>query len=231
MYRFCYFFLSLLVFFFYTPILAQNILEDTPIYGLNPILYNGQVYNYFPSAGVKGHQYFEQKDFIEGRISIRGTYYEKVLLNYDILNQQLILKYKDPQGSNRLLMVSKAWMEKFSIADKEFSLIQAAENQKLIVQTLNSGQIQLHLNWTKKLSADISFVSESYTFDKKKQTLYLTYKNNLKEYKSTKDILSFLDVEDQTKVKLFIKQNKFKTKTKAQDQLIKLLNYCNQLEL
>lgn len=234
MHRFHYFYLSLLVYLFSPPqLLAQNVVDDSHIYGLNPILYNGKVYNYFPGSGVKGHQYFEQKDFVEGCISIRGTKYEKVFLNYDILNQQLILKYVDPQGSNRLLTVSKSWLEKFSIADEEFSLIKTTEtqSQKFIVQTLNQGQIQLHIHWTKKLIADLSFVSRNYLFENKRPTLYLSYKNDIKEYKSTKDILSLLDLKTQAKVKLYIKQNKIKTRTSSQDQLIGLLNYCNQVEL
>jgi hypothetical protein len=192
MFRLFYFSVAILISMNAIPISAQNVPDDNEIYGLNPILFNGKVYNYFPGVGVKGHQYFEQKDFVEGCISIRGTKYEKVLLNYDILNQQVVLQYGDQRGSNRLLSLSKAWLEKFTIADEEFSLIQTSENQseKLIVQTLNHGQLQLHSHWTKKLVADISFVSNNYLFDKKKQTLYLSYKNVLREYKSVKDILS-----------------------------------------
>ncbi len=213
------------------PISAQELSDDTPIYGLNPILHNGEVYNYFPSAGVKGHQYFYQKNYAEGCISIRGTKYKKVLINYDVLNQEVVLQYTDPQGSNRLLKVSKAWLKEFELSGEHFSLIESPEGEKLIVQTLNQGKIQLHNHWSKKLIAVISFVEEHYVFEKKRSTLLISYKNSLQEFKSTKDILALLDEEDQQKVKSYLKENKIKARTNSTKQLIELLNYCNQLNL
>jgi len=231
MFRFVYLLFSVLLCSIVAPVAAQNSIDDTQVYGLEPILHNGEVYNYFPGVGVKGHQYFEQKDFIEGTISVRGTTYENVFLNYDILNQQVILKYLDPQGSNRLLAVSKAWLEKFSIGEEQFSVILKFDGQKIIVQTLNEGSIQLHIQWTKKLVADISFVSEYYTFDKKHQTLYISYNNTLQEYKNTKTILALLNPSAQEKVKKYMRLKKIKNRSNSMEQLNELLVYCNQLGL
>lgn len=231
MLRFLYLIFSLIFYLVTTHTSAQDVQEDKLIYGLNPILHNGQVYNYFPGASVKGHQYFDQKNYGEGYISIRGTEYKNIFLNYDILNQEVILKYVDLQGSNRLLTISKAWLEKFSIANEQFSLIDTPKGEKLIVQTLNQGQIQLHSHWTKKIIAEISFVSEHYTFEKKRNTLFLSYKNDLQEFKSTKNILALLNDEAQQKVKHYLKQNKIKARKSSLDQIIGLLNYCNQLDL
>lgn len=231
MFRFSLIFFSLLFYLVGAPLQAQNTVDDIPIYGLNPILYNGQVYTYFPGVGVKGHQYFEQVDFVSGSITIRGIKYENVLLNYDILNQEVVLKYTDIQGSNRLFMVSKAWLEKFSIGTEEFSILDASEAQNMIVQTLNKGAMQLHLYWTKRLIVDISYISKNYVFEKRKQTLFLVYKNNLQEFKSTKDILSLLPQEAHKNVVNYLRKNKIKARTNSLDQLIGLLNYCNQLDL
>lgn len=231
MFRFLYLFIAVNLYVFASPLLAQNAVADINVYGLNPILYNGQVYNYFPGAGVKSHQYFQQEEFKSGSITIRSKKYEDVLLNYDILNQELILKYSDPQGSNRLLMVSKAWLKKFQIGAEEFALINTSDGQKIIVQTLNPGKIQLHSHWTKKLVADLSFVSKNYVFEDKRQSLYLSYNNDLQEYKSTKDILALLNPEAQEKANRYIKENKIKTRRSSTDQIIGLLNYCNQLDL
>lgn len=231
MLRILFIFFNVYFYVLLSPLSAQEIIDDKAIYGLNPIIHNGQVYNYFPRADVKGHQYFEQNIYVESCISIRGTKYENVLLNYDILNQEVILKYVDPQGSNRLLTVSKAWLKKFNISNEQFLLIDTPKGEKLIVQTLNQGKIQLHKHWTKKLIAVISFVEEHYIFEKRKSTLFISYKNNLQEFKSTKDILALLDDETQQKVKIYLKENKIKARAHSLDQLIGLLNYCNQLDL
>ncbi|RLD36128.1 MAG: hypothetical protein DRI74_09640 [Bacteroidetes bacterium] len=227
--RFLYLFFSLILYLLSPYISAQNIIDDKQVYGLNPLLYNGKVYSYFPGDQVKGHQYFKQKAFSEGCVSIRGTKYENILLNYDILNQEVILKYSDPQGSNRLLAVSKAWLEKFSISNEQFSLINTPDGHKLIVQTLNQGKIQLHNHWTTRIIAEISFVAEHYTFEKKRNTLFISYENKLKKFNSTKDILNLFNDENKLKIKRYLKQNKLKTRRNSLNQLIGLINYCNQL--
>lgn len=209
--------------------IAQNTIDDTEIYGLNPIVYNGEVYNYFPGVGVGGHQYYDQKEFTLGCISIRGTKYENLFLNYDILNQELILKYADQQGANRLLKVSKAWLQKFKIGEEEFSIIVTPENQKLIVQIVNEGPFQLYIYWSKKLVADINFVSERYVFDKRQRTLYLAYKNKLIEYKTTKTIIDILPKPLQEKAKNYMKSNKIRSRTDSLDQIGELIAYCNKL--
>jgi hypothetical protein len=231
MLRFLYLLFSISLYSIFNPVTAQNSIEDKNIYGLNPILHNGEVYNYFPSPDVKGHQYYNQKNFTEGCISIRGVKYEKVLINYDILNQEVILKYTDPQGSNRLLKVSKAWLEEFKVSGEHFSLIESPEGEKLIVQTLNQGEMQLHKHWTKKLIAVISFVEEHYVFEKKRSKLLVSYKNKLQEFKSTKDILGFFDDKTQKQIKSYLKENKIKARSNSTEQLIELLNFCNQLSL
>ncbi|MBN1651215.1 MAG: hypothetical protein JW857_07795 [Bacteroidales bacterium] len=208
---------------------AQNSIDDTDIYGLNPIVYNGEVYNYFPGVGVLGHQYFDQETFTSGCIHIRGTKYDNVLLNYDILNQELILKYTDQQGANRLLKVSKAWLQKFKIGDEEFSFITSPENKKLIVQIVQEGTFQLSVFWSKKLVADINFVSEHYVFDKKHRTLFIAFKNKLIEYKSSKTIMALLSKAEQEKAKNFMKINKIKSRTSSLDQIGELIAYCNTL--
>ncbi|MCD6179499.1 MAG: hypothetical protein J7K39_06310 [Bacteroidales bacterium] len=227
--RVLYYFLSLFFYVLVIPVSAQELSDDTPIYGLNPILHNGKVYSYFPGDQVKGHQYFKQKAFSKGCVSIRGIKYENILLNYDILNQEVVLQYTDPQGSNRLLAVSKAWLEKFSISNEQFSLINTPDGHKLIVQTLNQGKIQLHNHWTTRIIAEISFVAEHYTFEKKRNTLFISYENKLKKFNSTKDILNLFNNENKLKIKRYLKQNKLKARRNSLNQLIGLINYCNQL--
>ncbi len=229
MFRAKNYFIFLLFFLLYNTGIAQKGIDDTEIYGLNPIVYNGEVYNYFPGVGVLGHQYFEQEEFTSGCISLRGTKYENVLLNYDILNQELILKYTDQQGANRLLKVSKAWLQKFKMGEEEFFIIESPENQKIIVQIAKEGPFKLYVYWSKKLVTDINFVSEHYVFDKKRRTLYIAYKNKLIEYKSSKTIMALLPKSEQGKAKNYMKINKIKPRTGSLDQIGELIAYCNTL--
>lgn len=231
MLRFFYIFITLLFYLPTSPVQAQNKLTDQSVYGLDQILYNGKVYNYFPGPGVKGHQYLIDKEFISGSVTIRGKKYENLQLNYDILNQDLILKYTDLQGANRLLIVSMAWLKQFSLGSDVFSIIQLPDGKDFIVQELNQGKMKLYRHWTKRLIAKISSVSENYIFEEKKSSLFLSYNNKLQVFKSTNELLSFLDKEDEILLKNYLKQHKIKIKTASDKDLNELLNYCNTLKL
>mgnify|MGYP000954703277 CR=1 FL=1 len=231
MFRLFYFLSCLFFYSSFSSVVAQNQNNDYQVYGLNPTLYNGKVYNYFPGIGVKGHQYFQTKEFEKGSLSIRSHIYKNVDLNYDILNQEVILKYTDPQGSFRLLTVSKAWLSKFTIGEEEFLFINSPDSSEFIVQKLNSGHLQMYIHWTKRLIANISFVSEHYVFEEKKQTLYLSYNNLFLEYKNAKTILDVLAPSNQEKVKLYMKKQKIKSRTTSVQEIKLLLDFCNQLIL
>lgn len=209
--------------------IAQNYDSKNQVYGLNPILYNGKVYDYFPGSNVKGNQYYNNSDFVKGCINLRGQKFEDVLLNYDILNQELILKYTDNQESQRLIIVSKAWLTEFSLGNEHFTLFAKPDGEKMIVQELNQGKIRLLRLWTKKLTADLSFGYESYVFTKKYQKLYLTSNKVFVEYSKVKDLLGLLNMEKQKKIKNYLKQNKIKARTSDITELSGLFDYCNQL--
>ena len=226
--RLSFYFFIFFVLFIQTNLQSQNVFERKQMYGPDPMLINGKVYNYFPGTGVKGHQYLNQKEFQRGYLVIHATEYKDVLLNYDLLNQEIILQYTDLQGSNRLLIVSKAWLEEINIAGETFSLRRTPDNQQLIVQTLNQGQIQLHVHWTKRLIADINLVSKQYVFESKKQIFFLTTKDTFQEYTSTKDLLQLFSDQEKEIVKRFMKQHKMKPKTNSILQLTELLDFCNQ---
>jgi hypothetical protein len=209
--------------------IAQNYDSENQIYGLNPILYNGKVYDYFLGPNVKGNQYFNNSDFLKGCITLREQKFEDVLLNYDILNQELILKYTDNQESQRLLIVSKAWLGEFSLGNEHFIVFTKPDGEKMIVQEINQGKIRLLRLWTKKLTADLSFGSESYVITKRNQKLYLTYNKVFAEYSKIKDLLVLLNMEKQKKVKNYLRQNKIKARTSDITELSGLFDYCNQI--
>src|SRR5512145_1757956 len=93
---------------------ASNLDE---VYGLDPVLYNGKKYTYFLPSGTGGHQYLFSPDYFVGSVTIKGQTFEGITLNYDICNQQLLLQYAIEAGSLRIIEVSKAWLESFTLGN------------------------------------------------------------------------------------------------------------------
>lgn len=207
---------------------AQSKPADISVYGLNPLLHNGKVYNYFPGANVKGHPYFSQKEYVVSSVKIRNQLFENVLLNYDILNQSIILKYTDAQGSNRLIALSDAWLSEFKIGEDQFYVLKNNNKETITVQTLCDGNAKLHIQWHKRLVADISFISEHYMFEAKRHTIFFESDRSFHEVKSIKDILKNLSPEKQISAKQFARQNKIKLGSTKTEDLVKAVNFLNQ---
>ncbi len=104
--------------------------------GIDPVLYNGRQYSFILSNKTQGHPYIYTPDYEPGYVRIRGRLFNNVLLNYDIYNQELVLKYKDLQGSVSYIMLSKAWLNKFSLHNNEFELIDTGDGQKGFFQVI-----------------------------------------------------------------------------------------------
>ena len=73
-------------------------------YGEDFDLRSGKQYahNYY---NVTGHQFFYSPLFREGSLTIRGSFYEGALLNYDIYNQLLLLQHTDRIGRTELFEI------------------------------------------------------------------------------------------------------------------------------
>ncbi len=111
------------------------------VYGLDPTLYNGKKYTYFLPASTGSHQYLFSPDYVSGSVTINGKTYEGILLNYDIYNQQLLLKFADETGAMNILEVSGAWLESFLIGTTGFEYLDIGKGPR-IYQVLGSGPVR-----------------------------------------------------------------------------------------
>jgi hypothetical protein len=64
---------------------------------LSPHLYNGPRYHIYDSRS-KDHQFFEQEDWREGAISYDGQLFESIPMLYDIVKDQVVIKYLERSG-------------------------------------------------------------------------------------------------------------------------------------
>jgi len=67
--------------------------EYDHVYGLDPALYNGRIYTYAAPRNTTGDPFLSGADYCKGHITIEGKIYDGLNLNYDIFNQQILLKY------------------------------------------------------------------------------------------------------------------------------------------
>ncbi len=218
-----------LLFSFLVVTAQQSGNNEDNIYGLDPLLYNGRTYSYFLPATTGGSQYLIDNQFENGSVTIRGVTFNNLALNYDIFNQELILKYNTNLAGLRVIIVSDAWLESFSLKNMDFEVITSRDTVKRMYQVIGTGPNRILYFWKKDLELDNVQGSKKYTFTPAKKEMYLYHGANIFKFRNNKIFYSLFGSEKKPFIKDYIRKNKINVK-KATDKTMKeLISWCNSL--
>jgi hypothetical protein len=200
-----------------------------PVYGFDPLLYNGKIYSYFPQPGTGGIQYLYADFDTQGALTLRGVTYSNLTLNYDIFNQKVILKYKNAIGSPSLIEVSTAWLEMFELGGSHFEIRTGTDTTKRIYQVLGSGPDKILYYQRKELLLHNQQITGLYYFSKIIREMYLQKGNRVVKFKNNHSFITVFSKPEQELIKKYLRKKKIKV-TKASDSIMaELINYCNTL--
>jgi hypothetical protein len=199
------------------------------IYGSDPLLINGKYYTFFPPLNTGGNQFFADPQFETGSVTIRGLTYADLLLNYDIYNQQLILKYKNITGAASLIILSDAWLEKFSIKGIDFEMIPIQDTVKRIFQVLGTGANRILYYWKKDLELDSFHGARNHIFSDARKEMNILTGNQIVKYWNNKSFYSIFVIEKSLAVKEYLHRRKINVKRAIDQTMTELIYYCNSL--
>lgn len=189
------------------------------VYGLDQILYNGKKYNYFLPSGTKGHQYIISPDYIAGSVTLKGKCYQDILLNYDLLNQQLLLKYEDESGARNVIELSESWIKSFRLANMNFEFLNL-EKAPCFYQVLGNGSVRILYHWRKNLNPDIAMIGSSgFGFTPAIKDSYILIDGELKQFRTKRGLIRIFDGRYRSAIKSYLRKNKVKV-NKATDQVM-----------
>ena len=216
----------------FTPYLskAQNVqFQDNQIYGLNPQLYNGRYYAFFLPPDTKRTPFLMDSTFLKGSVTINNTRYNNLSLNYDIYNQQLILRYKTRAGNTQLIVVSNAWLQSFTLGNKHFERIDISDTSQQIFQVLGEGKNRILYFWRKNLSLSNSYGAKNFVFSKPVRKSFVQFGTTLRKYRNNKHFIRLFTPDIQTTIAKYLHRNRINVK-KAKDMTItQLIRYCNTI--
>lgn len=207
----------------------QSSISETSTYGSDPLLYNGKLYTFFLPQNTGGSQFYFGPQFETGSVTIRGVTFSNLLLNYDVFNQKLILKYRDKENVHKLLMISDAWLEKFSLRDIHFELVNVQDTLKQISQVMGTGSIRIFYFWEKRLGLDNFHGAKNHVFSSPIKEMNLSIDRQIKRYWNNKSFCILFDAERRDKVKKYLRENNVNVKKANDSVMTKVINYCNSL--
>lgn len=212
-----------------TAIAQTSTQNNDPVYGYDPLLYNGRLYYFYPQPGTLGTQYLFDIFDSTGSITVRGTTYTHLTLNFDIYNQQLILKYKDAIGSPSLIEISFAWLEKASLSGNNFETYAAPNSSKRLYQVIGGEAEKIMYYLSKDLLIDNMKISGSHYFSSGKKAMYVKVDGRLIPYKNNKGYVKSFSVSKQSYIKEYLRNYDINVKTANDFIMNNVINYCNTL--
>jgi hypothetical protein len=205
---------------------SQN---NDPVYGYDPLLYNGRVYSFFTQPGTDGTQYMYDEFDNQGSITLRGVTFTNLSINYDIYNQQLILRYSDARGSIKYIEISKAWLESFTINGCNFNYFTKTDSSQRIYQVLGSGKERILYYHTKDLSIDNMGTAAGRFFTKAMKVSYVLSNKQLISYKNNGNFIKAFVPAKQDLIRTYIRRHSINVRKSNDIIMTELINYCNTL--
>ena len=210
-------------------VFAQKTDNQDPIYGFDPLLYNGSTYSFFPRPGTGGSQYLVNEFDSNGAITLRGVTFTGLVLNYDIFNQQLVLKYINPTGAKSLMAISAAWLEKFELGGCHFETFAKADTIKSIFQVLGNGRDKILFSFGKELLLDSFKSNSNHYFSETRKGMFILTHGGITGFKNNHGFIAGFSTSKHDSIKKYLRKNNIKVKKASNWQMTELINYCNTL--
>lgn len=199
------------------------------VYGFDPLLYNGKVYYYYPAPGIGGTQYLLNEFDSKGAVRVRGITYTDLLLNYDVYNQQLILRFKNSVGSISLIIISEAWLESFDLGGSRYLLIPVVDTTKRIYQVLGDGFYKVLYYRSRELFQDNFKNGGMHYFSGLNRSMFVAENEKIFNFKNNRGFIRTFNPAIQNQIKKYIHDNKVNVKKADDHTMTNLINYCSSL--
>lgn len=203
--------------------------EFDRVYGLDQLLCNGKKYIYKPPPGTQQHQFLFSPGYISGSLTISGKTYSKVSLNYDVFNQELLLRYVSESGSVYYVEVSKAWLSGFSLDSLNFELL-SVEKDPHFYQVIGTGGLRILFYYRKNLELDGAVGNYVYHFTHAIRDSFILIDNKLKPFNSTRSMVKQFNPEQRAQLKSYLRKNKVNVKKASDRQMTDMINFIDNLK-
>lgn len=205
--------------------ISNKTFDSTNTQFIDQEIYNGREHLGY-AASIEGIAYYQTKEWLPGTIVYRGVYYPEVLLKYDLVQNEVIVKHFDG-GIGITLFTPR--IKEFSLAGKKF--IHFTENKNSFPPTglyeeLEKGTISLYVNRSKSIFESTSGLQIERKFIE--NDTYYALKDGI-WYKIKKDGTLFDLVRDKkNEIKNDLKRKGLRYKRDQETTLKEIASYYNK---
>lgn len=194
----------------------------------NASLYNGAEY-IAPKQLIEGFPFFGRENYFEGSIVSSGVYYFDLPIQYDLVNDVLLIWSYD---RSILLMLNSEKVERFQLGKESFirgSLIKQTDPSpsKGFYQIIHEGK-QIAVSKKQKVVVQKTASDKSYAFYKQFNVYYLVINGSWMQVGSQKSVINALK-NNREAIKIFINKRKLNFRKSPEVFLKEVLTYYETL--
>ena len=210
--------------------IASFVKEIQRYYSPDDELINGSVY-LLPDSKIKGNPYLYD-EWEKADIFIHNKLYSGILMKYDLVSDNVILKVDVENGLKRLVSINRFQVDSFKVGNSFFinsRIIFSDSSDFAYYEKINNGKIMLLKRYDKVLLKKYSDITPYGNYSNVRVNTYLFDHNHLYNVNTKHMFLKYFKKENRTKIKSFIKEHKIKYKNASQQKLKELMDYCSLL--
>jgi hypothetical protein len=202
----------------HSPIEEKEIWFDQQIGIENSGVINGEEYQ--PLArSLSSHPFFLDIEST-GSVEFKGQRYSNVQLLYDVVQQQVVLKYLDQTGVSRFVELEQSYIKTFRMSDNIFRNIEGKGYYQVLI---DNSYISLFARRVKIRNLKNGLVQYDWL-----QSYFVILDGEWKALKSNRDAKKlFNEKTKQQAIAEFLRHEKIKVSRFRDDQLVKLILFCN----
>jgi hypothetical protein len=193
----------------------------------DPLLYNGTVYNYF-SAKTEGHQFLEGETFFKGSVTIGDKTYKDLYLNYDIYNQEVLLRIELDRTS-KIIALPKERVSEFTIGNRSFVVLHDQQWEYSIYEITGNMELAMLYRWNKNIKVSSKSEVYNYFYTSAKRNMFLLRPSGLTKIKGKRDFLNAFEDDEKAALKRYMRTNKIRFRKMEQSEMKALINYASTL--
>ncbi len=193
----------------------------------DPDIYNGRIYN-FGASRIDGHQFFESEEFSWEKVSIDKVTYDSLEMNYDIYNQEVLIKYES-RFFKKTFSVPIELLREFTIRGHEFIVLNDEERNITIYELISDMDVVLLRKWSKDLQVSTDDDIYDYKFSNYEKLLYFYKSTRIERINGKRDFIEFFPVSGKKDIRRFIRKNRIRIRSASNTELKSLLHFCNTL--
>lgn len=193
----------------------------------DPLLHNGTVYN-FISVKTEGHQFLEGDTFFKGSVTIGNKTYENLYLNYDIYNQEVLLRIEMDRTS-KIISLPKERISEFTIGNRSFVVLHDRQWEYSIYEITGNRELAMLYRWNRDIKVSSNNDVYNYFYTDAKRTMSLLRPTGLTKIRGKRDFLNAFEDNERAALKRYMRTNKIRFRAMQKSEMKKLINYASRL--